>query len=369
MKSKPVSVFHFNPTCELAVANGSPYYTAPALLRRFEEELAPVMLFLSNNNDLIIKEIPVSDRFTEQLWEYAFPCPVFLQKQDIPAELEKRDCNIIRINPWGMSPAESYYFQFLNRYAATDWLPDMKKLYERETSVRFLKQIIRRYRNDLFPKPEELPLIVKSVAEIEHCLQKWDMLVIKAPLSSSGRGLQVIRKKSLSVSNKQWIETNLKQQHYLVAEKWYNKILDISFQFKIGKEKQVDYLGTSYFITNTNGQYQGHHLHFAAGEQLRVPMALLDETAECLQNELCQSLYAETYTGYLGIDAMLYRDENELKIHPCLEINARSTMGTVSKSIEKYIHPESRGYFRTWYRPGLSFHEFAPEQAKKKIRR
>ena len=102
--------------------------------------------------------------------------------------------------------------------------------------------------------------IVRSETEIETLLKSTFPLVLKAPLSSSGRGLSVLRHNELNDANRQWIGGILEQQGYLIAERWLNKQLDFSLQFKIEETGEVKCLGPSFFQTNSNGQYSGHRI-------------------------------------------------------------------------------------------------------------
>lgn len=40
-------------------------------------------------------------------------------------------------------------------------------------------------------------------------------------------------------------------------------------------------------------------------------------------------------------------------------------MGLLSIYLEKLIHPEKKGLFRTFYKPGTSFYQFSREMQKK----
>jgi hypothetical protein len=45
-------------------------------------------------------------------------------------------------------------------------------------------------------------------------------------------------------------------------------------------------------------------------------------------------LIAPHYNGYLGIDMMLYWDENgKIALNPCVEVNLRMTMGMVTAAM------------------------------------
>lgn len=359
-------IFHFNPTCELAIANGSPHYQAPAILREFEEELAPILLLFASANDHVLKERPLPDQFIERMRELGLssaPCMSKVQS------LEVLTSEPVLLQPWGWSPAA------LNFLATYEQPTEIRKqhqqivnsdLFHRKHAVRFVNDFLDDNPQPFFPRKEERPQLLDSLDAIDRYLFKHQQIVLKSPLSSSGRGLQVIRKNELNDSNRRWIKTTLAQQNYLVAEPLFNKRADLSFQFELKPSGEIVFLGISHFKTNNNGQYLGHHIN--PPTDLAYPYFQQDELttiANRLTDQLRKSYFQSLYHGFLGIDALVYGVGREIKIQPCLEINPRLNMGILSQAIEQKIHPESSGMFLTYYDPGKSYKEFVEEQAKK----
>ena len=59
---------------------------------------------------------------------------------------------------------------------------------------------------------------------------------------------------------------------------------------------------------------------------------------------------------------MIIRKENgNLQVTPCLEINVRQNMGLLSLHFEKVVTPGKTAVFKTFYQPGKSFSEFIKE--------
>jgi hypothetical protein len=359
-------IYHFNPTCELAIANGSPYYQAPAILREFEEELAPILLLFASANDHVLKEKALPVQFMEQLNEMGLTAARCLPKAESLESLQNEPVNL---QPWGWSPAELNYLSDYRQPSAIQARRTQlanSDLFQRKHAVQFVNDFLDESHQSYFPKKEERPQVLDTLEAIESYLHKHPQTVLKSPLSSSGRGLQVIRKNILNDSNKRWIKTMLAQQNYLIAEPLFNKKTDLSFQFEFTPSAEIIFLGISFFQTNNNGQYLGHHLnpatdlayhHFHKDELVTI--------AGRLTHQLRQSCFHRVYQGFLGIDALIYEEDQQFKIQPCLEINPRFTMGMLSQVIEKKIHPESSGQFLTYYHPGKIYQAFAEEQAKK----
>lgn len=68
--------------------------------------------------------------------------------------------------------------------------------------------------------------------------------------------------------------------------------------------------------------------------------------------EAVRQTYGDIYTGYLGVDMLVYRRkaDNNFAIHPCIEVNLRYTMGMVALRIsQKYLAPKARGDMRITY--------------------
>ena len=358
-------IFHFNPTCELAIANGSAHYQAPAILREFEEELAPILSLFASDNDHVLKEGPLPNQFIVQMAELGLSSAAYLSKAQ-SQELVKTEP--VCLQPWGWSPAE------LNFLAGYHELPEVQAqhrriahsdLFQRKHAVQFNNEFLDENPQSFFPRKEERPQLLRSLEAVEHYLLKHPQIVLKSPLSSSGRGLQVIRKRNLNDSNKRWIKTTLDQQGYLVAEPLFNKQADLSFQFELLPEREVVFLGVSFFQTNKNGQYLGHHINPTSELVYRYfKQDELNTIADGLTKQLKKSCFHQLYQGFLGIDALIYEAEEQIKIQPCLEINPRFNMGVLSQAIERKIHAESSGVFQTYYHPKTSYLDFAEEQTK-----
>jgi len=125
-----------------------------------------------------------------------------------------------------------------------------------------------------------------------------------------------------------------------------------------------EYLGYSVFETNTNGQYKNTLIHpeiettgFSA--IYKETNAISAITAARLEEALKDSVYAQLHRGFLGIDAMIYNDQEGLKMQPCIEINSRMNMGILTMQIEKKIHEETSGKFELFYGAHGQFQQFA----------
>lgn len=370
----PNDVYYFNPTCELAVANGSFSYMAPRLLREFESDCSVLPFVFSTLDDFVLTGKKPSREFINKLAAAGFEIPEFCSLEELQSPVNS---SLGAIYPWGWSPAAHFLLKELKENCSLhfqkspvfSWNEKHTALFERITSLGFLRKLLEEKPFDFFTELSQTGIPVSGIEAIEILLAKTHPLVLKAPVSSSGRGIQILRKPSLNSSNRQWVTGILNQQSYLIAEPFLNKLADLSFQFSIDPAGEPQYLGYSVFETNTNGQYKNSLIYprnsltssFAAIRENTE--TIIEITANILCEALKQSVYSQFHRGFLGIDAILYKGTEGLKIQPCIEINSRMNMGILTLQIEKKTHPESTGKFEIFYGARGEYLQFANRQA------
>ena len=262
-----------------------------------------------------------------------------------------------RIIPWGWSPAAHFRMKELKKNTSEkfqhsrmyNWNLRHRELFERKTASRVLRKFLNKFGDESYCSQDAIPIEIREEREITAYLERFPNVVLKSPISSSGRGIQMIRNKLLSESKRQWANAVINQSGYLTAEPLHHKKLDFSFQFEMNASGKIIRHGTVFFYTSPNGMYQGHHLNLNIASLIGKNLTgLLDKTSEKLKTILENSLYSDLYEGFLGIDGMVIEEKDELKIHPCVEINSRLTMGMLALKIEQMIHPEARGQFEVF---------------------
>jgi len=367
-------IFYFNPTCELAVANGSFSYMPPLLLQEMERDLAILPFIFATENDFVITETKLSGKYIEQLNNWGFKVPGFCTL----SELESMTTDSFEaICPWGWSPAAHFKLKKLKEKCSEkfksnpsyNWQQTHQLLFERSTSLNILNDILTNNQQPWFINKSLTGVKVTGLYEIEKLMKEHQSLVVKAPLSSSGRGIQIIRSKTLNNSNQAWISGVLKQQNYLIAEPYLEKLADFSFQFQITESAEIDYLGVTFFETNSNGQYKGTLINTSLAdifpdENLKELEEMISKTAKIIGEELKSSVYSKVHRGFLGIDAMVFRNENQIMIQPCIEINCRMNMGILTILLQNYIQREAKGKFELFYGQKGNFEIFAEREHK-----
>ncbi len=368
------NVYYFNPTCELAVANGSFSYQPPLLLQKMERDLAILPFVFCNKNDFVLTENPPSAEFRQIMELAGFELPRFCNLSELEAMPEG---SFNAIYPWGWNPAAHFKLKNIKEKCSDKfrksqvfaWKDEHKLLFERSTALALLNNILDNNQPDWLIRKEMIGQKVISCEEIEILLDKHLPLVLKAPLSSSGRGIQIIRKTKLNTSNKQWISGVLKQQNYLIAEPFLEKCMDLSFQFRIISASEIEYLGFSIFETNTNGQYRGTLIHpdlekIVPNMNPAKVMEMISTTAKLIRNALEKSIYVKLHRGFLGVDSLIFMHQKGLMMQPCIEINSRMNMGILTIILEKKIHSETTGKFELFYGSANKYHDFVEEQTQ-----
>ena len=176
-----------------------------------------------------------------------------------------------------------------------------------------------------------------SVAQVTMLLQRFGRLVLKAPWSSSGRGVRFVAMENGECRMEKWVANILKAQGSIMAEPYYNKVKDFGMEFESDAEGHIRYLGLSLFHT-VNGAYEGNILATEAVKQdmisRYVPTCLLGN----IKQNIISGLRLDGYVGPFGIDMMIVSPQpsslsRQALLHPCVEINLRRTMGHVALAI------------------------------------
>ena len=322
----------FNPTCEMEVANGEVSYMPPVYLQKFTEDLEMLPLVYAKPNDCVLLRQPPDLQHIERLRMAGFDLPSFLLLSEIKS-LSKE----YKPRPWGWSPAIVKQLKTLEAV----WNSELKPFFSRQFSLNILQQLLQ---NNL-PRvidSNKTARYANSLSEVENLLLQWGRAVIKAPYSSSGRGVQILRNSQLNVNIINRTRSIIAAQGGVMVEPYYDKICDFAYEFKI-VDGVISFAGYSSFLTNENGQYEGHVLPFNPNNfskeaanlwNIGVVNAALEELLPILQN----SGIAALYEGYFGVDALIFRDsDGSVRLQPCLEINLRNNMGIVALHLEKHI--------------------------------
>lgn len=371
-------LYFFNPTCELAVANESPYYMAPAKLRQFEKELGALPGLLASPHDYVLTHQPPTPHDTDRLQEAGFQLPQYLDLETALSDADFQNLPKGALIPWGWSPVAHQLLaplkpgcsEAFNSLPISQWQPIHRELYSRTNALAVLSEILNKGLNESLLPLKALPVICTNHDQIIAQQQRWGKVVVKSPWSSSGRGLQVLRPGEYNQTNRQVITGFLKQQGCVMVEPWHNKIMDLSFQFYSHGDGTIEARGITSFMTDHTGHYLGNYVTERPPFLPQEVKEFLDQQLKTIKQSLWDALIknpiATDYAGWFGVDAMVYTDESGwLKFHPCVEINCRLTMGAITLKLRDHLAEHSTGMFQIINGRDKTFEPFCNEQKEK----
>lgn len=371
------NIYFFNPTCEPAIANGSPYYTAPARLRKFEADLGYLPVWLAEEGDQVLVQGKVDEAFHSSMKNLGFRLPEVINFDEALTDVDWVSRPRGSLIPWGWSPAVYQIFKpvmpsfcddFL-RSPVASWQSSHRNLYSRLSGIDLLDKITDEINLPWLTEKSSLPVVCTTLEAIWLEVGLHVKSVVKTPWSSSGRGLLLFPNPDLKKKNEEVLSGMLSQQGFVTVEPWMDKLTDLSFQFYF-HEGIIAYKGRTIFETDSKGRYVRNFLTdspLIPSEVSRFLENHCQQVVDLLMSKLAQSSYASSYEGWIGVDAMVYKTENELlKFHPVVEVNGRFTMGALALKIRDYLAPGSGGFMTIYYSKSSNFQVFAQKQAVEK---
>ena len=312
----------------MALASGSPYYMAPSSAKKMANDLAVLPAWYADAGS----EILVTD--SRQVEWLRNGCRMPLSVKGVLSVSDEHE----EIVPWGWSPALKHRLGVgVKREIDVDTL---RLLSSRMTAVNLLPKLrVEGTVGESF--------WLSSLEDVSAFSIKHDRVLLKAPWSGSGKGIQPLC--GLPDDNlKGWIRRIIATQGGVVAEPFYTKVKDFAMEFKV-EGKDVAFVGYSLFETDVRGIYKEN---FLASDVViedilseYVSRNLLYAVRENLLRELTDILGGD-YQGYLGVDMMIVRCGEELLVHPCIEVNLRMNMGVVSRLLfDRFMFPKAIGRY------------------------
>ena len=331
-----ITIHIFNPEHDIALAANLSNFTPPHAGRQLRSDLGFLPALWAENGDAVLVDDAgrAEQRYKRLVQSLNRQMGRRFYAADV-AFVGLKQLNKIgqidAVNPWGWNVAQKA--QLKRSGVAEELLPtdtqlaEIRELSHRRTSARLL------------------PLLQQegTVGEVYECftegdvtalLGRYDRMVLKAPWSSSGRGLRFVTLDTFTPQVKGWLRHLLEAKGSVMAEPFYDKEKDFGMEFFVTETGEIRYEGLSLFHT-ANGAYTGNIL---ATELLKREMIshylsldLLDTVKEEVKQEL-KTVLKDKYVGPFGIDMMIVKGE-KYGLHPCVEINLRRTMGHVALSL------------------------------------
>lgn len=353
----------FNPEHDIALAHGCPLFTSPWAGRQLRADLGFLPALWAGEESVVWTDQP------QEAWQAVrrlgldVPPRLFV---DTPS-LRRLSGQVQAVDPWGWDAALCHQLQRLGvnpRILPTaEELEEVRVLSHRRTakelldsiqqtsltdntigdSIKEKEEVIETTSKAVELRGEAIELTgeaieVKDEAALLQQLARWPEAVLKAPWSSSGRGVRMVSTPVHS-SVLQWALGVMRRQGSLMVEPLYHKVADFGMEFSANAEG-FTYLGLSLFDTSGTA-YTGNVL--ATEEEKRTKLARylsptqIDSLRQLVLNCL-EAISPRFRLGPFGIDMMIVRTEDgKTRVHPCVEINFRRTMGHVAIALQQRI--------------------------------
>ena len=334
-------IYVFNPDHELSLASDDNNFQPKKNVTRLQKDLALLPLWLEDNCSVLQSDTDtywhdIADRFGLKY--------LLTPSIDYSALTE--------VFAWGWN--KQICSKLMRKGVSHKLLPDsnslslIRRLTERRTAVQAMKYLISNI-SDNYLKflPHLLPELLVSSADVERFVARHIDVVLKTPLSCSGKGLCFAKHNLLSDSYLKRVERLLEQQKYLVAENRYNVVSNFAMEFSTDSDT-VTFVGYSLFATKGNAYDHNILVSDSEIEQRLTELIPLD-LLRAVRSSIVEFVLANIspfYRGYLGVDMFVYECEGNHFLHPCVEINLRPTMGLVANHFYKnYVAEGRKGIF------------------------
>ncbi|GAB6011985.1 hypothetical protein [Viscerimonas tarda] len=338
-------IHFFNPGHEAAVLNASKYYMAPANVVTMQRDLSFLPAWYAGADDWILVAENLPEEFVSHVGEFSAVLPKHITGADIPAH--KNELLNQGLCFWGITPQVIHFFDTINteyqlNWDIPEWREEYKSLNSRATAKKCLGFILEKstaFAEDLLPR------FFHSLEDIEDYVGRNSSirLLAKAPYSSSGRGLLWLPEGKLTRTEQQILHGYLKKQGTVSIEKVLDKKLDFAMEFTTANNT-AKFEGLSLFQTNEKGAYLGNFI--GSQKQIEaeiarfIPLSQLEEVKEMLILFIAENI-APLYAGCVGVDMLVYEENNCFYLQPCVEINLRNNMGFLTLSLSKNILAEA----------------------------
>ena len=305
----------FNPETEYALASGASFYTPPARVVALRKERQLLPETWAGDGDVILVDDVEGCSSGFRLVDWSLLEDLFRENPDITIE------------PWGWNKA-------LRRRLADSGvplsaLPDeqyiemIRNLAHRRTTVR-----LNTIWNEMAEECERVPVPTELFSE-DECVdffRKHPGCWMKAPWSSSGRGVVNTAADMEEVHVRQWCRGIIRRQGSVMAETGADRVADYATEW-ILRQGVANYIGLSSFVTSNRGKYLSNNIKRQSEMTVEFDsmcrLRLMDIAER--QKRIIEEVY-KGYDGPLGIDMII---EGDGSVRPFVEVNLRRTMGMV----------------------------------------
>ncbi len=328
-----MNIHIFNPEHDIALAANLANFTAPHAGRQLRADLDYLPALWAQSGDVVLTDHP------DHAAKYWKRLAARLHATHDVSFAAARDASAFQqadILPWGWDKALRAQLQRNGIYKSQ--LPD-------DVQLEHIRQLShRRTAAHLLPSLRLKGTVGEAVEcdtqeAVEALYRQYGAIVLKAPWSSSGRGVRYCTAcqpdEPLEIRHERWLHNVMDSQGSVMVEPLYDKVRDFGMEFSVANGV-IRYEGLSLFQTR-HGAYIGNVI---ATERVKrqalsryFSLDVLDNVCQHIINRLNLS----GYEGPFGIDMMAVKGG---LLHPCVEINLRRTMGHVALALGRWINPD-----------------------------
>jgi uncharacterized ferritin-like protein (DUF455 family) len=353
-KGRCPSVYWFDPSCESQVLR--PGFTPSRPVRQLAADLALLPLYLCAPDDVVLLPRRPSLEFLRALSRAGFAVPELVEHppgNPLVGEQARRKLHSLR--PWGWSPAVERVAAPLGAQLSSpqSWQEEWRPLYVKAWSAAALRDFLPTRSEAWLCGERVVGRACAAMEEVEDELARlagegWAQVVAKGAYGAAGQGQVRLDPARPRTDQGAQVEKLLDAQGEVVVEPWLDKVLDLSAQLELSAPGKVRLLGWTRFFTDGRGQYRGSFVsqplagldqelrRFLTGDG-RDPRRLwriFGGLGEFLAGRLAES----GYTGPLGVDALVFRQQGQLRLKPVVELNPRFTMGRVALGLARRVN-------------------------------
>lgn len=328
----------FNPSHDEALAAGSPYYYPTKIARQLAVEWALLPGLWAEPGDCILVPDEMSDERMQDSYGPWCEGVRLIRTHEMNARFWQ---GVESVEPWGWDCLVRRQLQkngaLCHLLPTDERMSRIRELSSRNTTFRVLPEMVRRLNEKGIAAIGE-SRIVETFEEADRLLQEWTVIMVKSLWSCSGRGVFKVSRKWTD-SERGRLTKLLREQGAVEVQPCQEGIFDFALEFSTDADGRTVYSGPSLFRTNPLGGYSGNVIapvvwleEYIAGQMGGMPT--FDKLVEtCI--EVLSPVFDRVYTGPFGVDMMMVRTGEDVRLFPCVEINLRRTMGHVALNLIK----------------------------------
>lgn len=317
----------FNPEHDIALSYQREHLTVPHAAQELRMNLGWLPAIWAHDGDIVlVDDVPFAVK-SAMHWHGPKSDVLFLSPQDL------RDIHFDAISPWGWDITLCNQLMSAGIDPSLLPTPAILSSIRNLSNRRFTTKALTNVRQGLEDVTCGVSAYATTEGEVMQLLKKWKHTVVKAPWSSSGRGIRYLSL-PLSPSQQGFIRNVISLQGGIMVEPYYDKVIDFGMEYSMSAQGTAEFLGLSLFHT-VNGAYTSNLIAPESEKrsilQKYTPLSLIDDLCERMRCH-CQEAMKDSYEGPFGVDMMIVKKEDEkgFLVHPCVEVNIRRTMGHVA---------------------------------------